>query len=650
MPFSGSGEHTQHPYQRFLGYEIDEKGRPVRQILLHEDLPHDQQDTPDNIVTVMIPPAMKDPRWMGTKWMEAWLPPDEPLRQFACAFECRFEKHEPGQPRGILRWLIAFLLGLILGMLAASSARAQSSFPGVQILPNAGGPPGGVGTACSFLQLSTQTDAQHFFACGGDPNNPTWFQVDGGGGGATSWSSITAPTGNLSLTMAAHTSLFTFNAATGAGVNLFDFTDTLNNTGTGAIVRIRTASGSAAIPLQIFAQGTTNGLHVDTSGIVQKDGSGGVAAAAVTSLPGLNGQLLYNNAGAIGAEDPIVSGPTAIGAAPATNPVFTAGYDGTNIRAFKFFDLDSGAGTDYNVGVNLRTTAGGGSAETGVAANPLQVSLANTGANATAVKVDGSAVTQPVSAASLPLPTGAATAAKQPAIGTAGTPSTDVITVQGIGSMTPISSNLYVGGNAVTTANPVPIQPPASGYVTVNLADVNGNAALAGNGATGTGSPRVTVASDNSAIGNWGQGATGAAVPANAVQVGYTDGTNLKAPYLDPCEGTALTTVAISQTASTKVISAAASKKNYICSLVIVAGAAEIVSVVEGTGSTCATGTAALAGSTTTANGMSFAANGGLSAIGGNHTAIAGSGSNVDTCLFQNGSNRVSGWLTYVQR
>ena len=36
-----------------------------------------------------------------------------------------------------------------------------------------------------------------------------------------------------------------------------------------------------------------------------------------------------------------------------------------------------------------------------------------------------------VSAAALPLPTGAATAAKQPALGTAGSPSTDVLTVQG---------------------------------------------------------------------------------------------------------------------------------------------------------------------------------------------------------------------------
>jgi len=38
------------------------------------------------------------------------------------------------------------------------------------------------------------------------------------------------------------------------------------------------------------------------------------------------------------------------------------------------------------------------------------------GGNSTAVKVDGSAVTQPVSASSLPLPTGAATSANQPAI------------------------------------------------------------------------------------------------------------------------------------------------------------------------------------------------------------------------------------------
>lgn len=60
----------------------------------------------------------------------------------------------------------------------------------------------------------------------------------------------------------------------------------------------------------------------------------------------------------------------------------------------------------------------------------------------TALKVDGSAVTQPVSAASLPLPTGAATAAKQPAIGTAGSSSADVLSVQGIASGTAMPVSL----------------------------------------------------------------------------------------------------------------------------------------------------------------------------------------------------------------
>lgn len=58
------------------------------------------------------------------------------------------------------------------------------------------------------------------------------------------------------------------------------------------------------------------------------------------------------------------------------------------------------------------------------------------------------------------LPTGAATAAKQPALGTAGTASADVITVQGIASMTA----LKVDGSAVTQ--------PVSGTVAVTNSDI----------------------------------------------------------------------------------------------------------------------------------------------------------------------------------
>lgn len=151
----------------------------------------------------------------------------------------------------------------------------------------------------------------------------------------------------------------------------------------------------------------------------------------------------------------------------------------------------------------------------------------------------------PISAASLPLPTGASTAAKQPALGTAGTASADVISVQGIASMTA----LKVDGSAVTqpVSGTVTTSPPANASTnvaqvagtatdvnsgnksagtirvvlatdqpaltnkllvtpdsvalpanqSVNISQINAVTPLMGNGVTGTGSPRVTIASDN---------------------------------------------------------------------------------------------------------------------------------------------------------
>jgi len=68
----------------------------------------------------------------------------------------------------------------------------------------------------------------------------------------------------------------------------------------------------------------------------------------------------------------------------------------------------------------------------------------------------------PVSAASLPLPTGAATAAKQPALGTAGTSSADVISIQGVsgGTPVPVSGTFAVTGALTDTelrASAVPV-------------------------------------------------------------------------------------------------------------------------------------------------------------------------------------------------
>lgn len=54
----------------------------------------------------------------------------------------------------------------------------------------------------------------------------------------------------------------------------------------------------------------------------------------------------------------------------------------------------------------------------------------------------------------------------------------------------------------------------------VAVVGVNGATALAGNGATGTGSQRVTIANDSSARAVGGEGATGAAAPSGAVYAG----------------------------------------------------------------------------------------------------------------------------------
>jgi hypothetical protein len=94
-------------------------------------------------------------------------------------------------------------------------------------------------------------------------------------------------------------------------------------------------------------------------------------------------------------------------------------------------------------------------------------------ASMTPLKVDGSAVTQPVSAASLPLPSGASTSAKQPALGTAGSASADAITVQGVASMTPllVSGTFWQLSQPVSQGTLTKGTQGATGVSTQNLKD-----------------------------------------------------------------------------------------------------------------------------------------------------------------------------------
>lgn len=158
-----------------------------------------------------------------------------------------------------------------------------------------------------------------------------------------------------------------------------------------------------------------------------------------------------------------VYGNNANGTAPTQPPVFVGGWDGTLVRSLS---------TDTAGRVNINNIAGTVSLPTGAAtettlsaaSGKLPASLgAKTGATSLSVVAasDGFSVNASQTgtwnvtniSGTVSLPTGAATAAKQPALGTAGTPSADVITVQGAVSMTPLGiahQPTTASGNAIT--------------------------------------------------------------------------------------------------------------------------------------------------------------------------------------------------------
>lgn len=246
---------------------------------------------------------------------------------------------------------------------------------------------------------------------------------------------------------------------------------------------------------------SSNGLKVDGSGATQPV-SGTVIATQAT---GSNLHVVVDTAPTTAVTGPLtdtqlratpvpVSGTVTITPSGTQNVTVTnaAGASAVNIQdGGNSITVDGTVTVVQPTGTNLHVVVD--SAPTTAVTGPL-----------TDTQLRASAV--PISAASLPLPTGASTAVKQPALGTAGTASTDVITIQGIASMTKL---LVTPDSVALPANQ-----------SVNVSQINGVTPLMGNGATGTGSPRVTLSNDNTAIANWGQGSTGAAVPSGAVYRG----------------------------------------------------------------------------------------------------------------------------------
>lgn len=126
----------------------------------------------------------------------------------------------------------------------------------------------------------------------------------------------------------------------------------------------------------------------------------------------------------------------------------------------------------------------------------------------------------------------------------------------------------------------------------------------------------------------------------------------LAPPAPTPANGQPLTvscprTVTISATADTQLVATSLNKFIAICAFVLVAAAAEVVSLIEGIGTTCANEQEALIGSLTAANGMSLAINGTLSIVSPT-PFIRSRYDDKNLCLTKDGADRVTGFLSYV--
>lgn len=207
------------------------------------------------------------------------------------------------------------------------------------------------------------------------------------------------------------------------------------------------AFGTAANPFAMtFGSGVTLPAFTATPSIKLQDGSG-------TAITSTGGSLNVNITGG-GTGGGAVFGPTAVGSANANPPIVVGGTvtgaAGQNVVGATVKPASTqAASTDTGLVVQLNPNSPG-LITLGTAGSPSSSVLSIQGIGGmTALAVTGTffQTTQPVSVASLPLPTGASTAAKQPALGTAGSSSTDVLSVQGIASMTPFLANPGTAAN-----------------------------------------------------------------------------------------------------------------------------------------------------------------------------------------------------------
>ena len=186
-----------------------------------------------------------------------------------------------------------------------------------------------------------------------------------------------------------------------------------------------------------------------------------------------------------------------------------------------------------------------------------------------------------------------------------------------------------------------------------NVAQINGVTPLMGAGNTGTGSHRTTQVTDQAALPAWGHGATGAAPPAGATQVGFkgsgaTGGLMANPKMCDQYKG-----FSFASTTAQLLVTGVSGRTIIVCQLhVQMNGGANTVAFISGTTTTnpCDTSTESVPGltdSTTAANGYSYAANSGQNLLVGDHPGAETATAAEHFCIVAGSATRVVGAMKY---
>ena len=283
----------------------------------------------------------------------------------------------------------------------------------------------------------------------------------------------------------------------------------------------------------------------------------------------------------------------------------------------------------------------------------------------TPLLVDGSATTQPVSgtvtatATNLDVQIGGSDTVTV----TDGAGAMNVIIDSGTTAVTATNLDVQIGGSDTVTVtdgagamNTIIDSGTVTTVSTVTtLSQFGGNAIDLGSGTIGTGTLRVNLATDDpvndaavetsAAI-----GATAAAVPTSATQIGGTDGTNLVVPYVDPCQREARTqfVVDIVTATTTEIDNQVASEFFYLCSVSLFSAGTNNVAIVEDDTDACTSPTAGLSGGVTAAEGYNFVAQTGIATGTGGNWVMKTTTANRYLCIITSAAVQLSGAITYV--